>query len=64
VIGAIVGFGFAPTLVTLGSSALGGEAHLAMALAITGVATALISFAGFGLATLGAPRRLSVAESA
>jgi len=57
VIGAVIGFGAAPTLVTLGSTALGGEGHLGEALALTGLATSLISFAAFALATLRAPRQ-------
>jgi MFS family permease len=45
--GAVIGFGVSPTLVTLGSSLLGGEAHLNMALAFTGMATSLLAFIGF-----------------
>lgn len=50
VVGAVVGLGVAPTLVTLVSNALGGPAHLAPALAWTGAVTAAMSCAAFLLA--------------
>lgn len=56
VVGGIVGFGIAPTLVTLVSAALGGEGRLSEALAITNLGIALMSFAGFVLAMRNAPR--------
>lgn len=55
ILGALIGLGLSPVLVTLGSKALGGESHLGMALAIVGVVVGLISLAGFGLAMLNAP---------
>ena len=57
VIGAIVGFGLAPTLVSLCSSGLGGEAHLNQALALTGLATSAASFLAFVAAALRSPAR-------
>lgn len=50
VIGALIGFGLAPTLVTGVSSLLGGAASLPLALATVGVATSAIAFVGFLLA--------------
>jgi MFS family permease len=47
VLGAIIGFGVAPSLVTWGSALLGGEAHLARSLAIVGVGINVISAAAF-----------------
>ena len=55
VINAIVALSIAPTIVTLASTAMGGEQHLAQALAITGVVTGLLSFAGYLLAMRNAP---------
>ena len=55
VINALVGMSLAPTIVTLGSRALGGEQHLAAALAITGVATGLLSFGGYFFAMRNSP---------
>lgn len=57
ILGALIGLGLSPMLVSLGSQALGGEAHLAPALAIVGVTTGLVSLAGFVLAMLNAPER-------
>ena len=50
VVGAIVGFGLAPTLVTWVSGWLGGETHLGLALAATDFSVSLISCVGFVLA--------------
>ena len=50
--GAVIGFGVAPTLVTLGSTFLGGESHLDVALAITGMITSLLAFIGFAIAMI------------
>ena len=61
-IAGLVGFGFAPTLVTVVSSILGGEQHLAPALAIVGVVVSLISTVAFWLAMRHAP--LAVADEA
>ena len=47
VVGGVVGFGIAPTLVSFVSNALGGERHLGAALATTGVSVGLISFVAF-----------------
>lgn len=57
ILGSLIGLGLSPMLVSLGSQALGGEAHLAPALAIVGVATGLLSLAGFVLAMINAPER-------
>jgi MFS family permease len=56
VINAIIGASLAPTIVTLGSWAMGGEQHLAASLAMTGAVTALISMAGYVVAMRNAPR--------
>ena len=56
VLGAIIGFGVAPTLVTLASARLGGEAFLASALTMTGVAISGVSLLAFALAMAGAPQ--------
>ena len=55
-IAGLIGFGIAPSLVTLVSSWLGGEGHLSAALAIVGVAVSLVSVLGFALAVRNAPR--------
>ena len=52
----LIGFGIAPSLVTLVSSLLGGEQHLAVSLAIVGVAVSLVSVLGFVAAMRHAPR--------
>ncbi|PXA90070.1 MFS transporter [Nostoc sp. 3335mG] len=54
-IAGLIGFGFAPTLVTIVSTALGGEAHLAPALAIVGTITSAVSVVAFFLAMRAAP---------
>ena len=54
-IAGLIGFGIAPSLVTLVSGFLGGESHLATALAIVGVGVSIVSVAGFWLAMKGAP---------
>ena len=51
----LIGFGVAPSLVTGVSALLGGEAHLAPALAIVGVLTGAASVLGFWLAMRRAP---------
>ncbi len=51
----LIGFGIAPSLVTIVSGLLGGEGHLNIALAIVGVSVSLISVAGFWLAMKRAP---------
>jgi hypothetical protein len=51
----LIGFGIAPSLVTLVSRWLGGEAHLAGALAIVGVAVSIISVLGFAFSMRNAP---------
>lgn len=55
----LIGFGVAPSLVTLVSSALGGEQHLAAALAIVGLVVSLVSAAGFWAAMRHAPNSIS-----
>jgi MFS family permease len=51
----LLGLSVAPSLVTFGSWAMGGEAHLAPALAIVGVLTGTLSFAAYLLAMRNAP---------
>lgn len=51
----LIGFGIAPSMVTLVSRWLGGEAHLAGALAIVGVAVSIISVLGFAFSMRNAP---------
>lgn len=50
--GAVIGFGISPTIVTLGSALLGGESHLPLALALTGMATSFLALIGFAAAML------------
>ncbi len=57
ILGALIGLGLSPILVTLGSRALGGESHLGLSLAIVGAATGVISFAGFVISMMNAPVR-------
>ena len=54
-IAGLIGFGVAPTLVTLISGFLGGEAHLAQGLAIVGVIVGIVSVLGFILSVRHAP---------
>ena len=49
-INAVIGLSLAPTIVTLGSSAMGCEHHLAMSLAITGAVTGVVSLLGYIIA--------------
>jgi len=56
VISSIIGVSLAPTIVTLGSTLMGGERFLAPALAATGLVTGVISLAGYILAMRNAPR--------
>ena len=51
----LIGKSLAPTVVTLASSAMGGEQHLGVALAATGLVTGVVSFAGYVLAMRNAP---------
>ena len=51
----LIGFGLAPWLVSVVSSVLGSEQHLAMALTIVGVTVSALSFASFALAMRRAP---------
>jgi MFS family permease len=53
VVGAVIGFGVAPTMTTLISDLLGGEAHLREALAIVMAVTSLIAAIGFARAMRG-----------
>lgn len=46
----LFGFGVAPPLVALASDLMGGEAQLPMALALVGIVTSVLGFAGFALA--------------
>jgi MFS family permease len=54
-IAGLIGFGLAPVLVALVGKAMGGEQHLAPALALVGTAVSLISVAGFAVAMKRAP---------
>ena len=63
ILGALIGLGVSPILVTLGSQALGGESHLGLSLAIVGVVTGVISLVGFVMAMLNAPARPAAALS-
>jgi len=54
-IAGLIGFGIAPALVTGVSALLGGEQHLASALAIVGLAVGIVSVGGFWLAMKRAP---------
>ena len=56
VISSLIGASLAPTIVTLGSTLMGGEQHLAPSLAATGLVTGVISLAGYVLAMRNAPR--------
>lgn len=55
ILGALIGLGVSPVLVTLGSQALGGEDHLGLSLAIVGVVTGAVSLIGFLMAMRNAP---------
>ena len=57
IMGALVGMGAAPIIVTLASQAMGGEAQLAPALAITSVIISALSLLGFWIALRNAPAR-------
>ena len=57
VVGSFIGFGVAPSLVTIISERVGGEGALAPALAGVGLASSLLSLVAFGLATRAAPKR-------
>lgn len=54
IVGALIGQ-LAPTLVAVGSNAMGGEQHLAPALTLVVLATGIISFAGYVVAMRNAP---------
>jgi MFS family permease len=55
VVSSVIGMGIAPTVVTLVSAALGGESHLAAALAGTGVVISVASLLAFVLAAMRLP---------
>jgi MFS family permease len=61
IVSSVIGLSVAPTIVTLASSAMGGEQHLAMSLAITGVVTGLMSFGGYVMASRNVPQRPAAA---
>jgi MFS family permease len=61
VINSFVGLSLAPTVVTLASSAMGGEQHLASALAGTGVITGILALVGYFFAARNAPTPLATA---
>ena len=54
-IAGVISFGVAPTLITIVSALLGGEAHLAMALALVGVVVSALAFIAFPFAMRHAP---------
>jgi MFS family permease len=56
VVSSVIGLGIAPTLVTVASSLLGGEAHLARALAGTGMLVSTVSAVAFLVAAARLPR--------
>lgn|GEM_PF-3805154 len=56
ILGTPIGMGVSPILVSLGSQVLGGEAQLALSLAIVGVGVGIISLAGLLIAMLNAPK--------
>jgi len=58
----LIGFGLAPSLVTLVSHLLGGEQHLAPALAIVGVAVSVVSVFGFAFAMRNAPEDSTLSD--
>lgn len=58
-IAGLIGFGLAPSLVTMVSHLLGGETHLAASLAIVGVVVSIVSVFGFTLAMRNAPNEPS-----
>jgi hypothetical protein len=60
VIGGVLGFGVAPTLVTLVSGGLGGASHLSAALAICGCSICACSFIAFILAFRNAATRVAM----
>ena len=62
ILGALIGIGIAPLVVTLTSQAMGGESQLAMSLAVTSLIIGIASLAGFWLAMRNAPA--PAAESA
>ena len=55
VVGGLVGFGLAPTLITIVSSWLGGGGHLGQALAVTGLCVSSLSLLAFVAAMRSAP---------
>lgn len=55
ILGALIGIGIAPLIVTTASQAMGGEGQLALALAVTSVVIGLLSLGGFWLAMRNAP---------
>ena len=59
ILGSIVGLGLSPIIVTMFSQAFGGEGHLGLGLALTGVATGVLSFLGFLTAMITAPQQPS-----
>jgi MFS family permease len=61
VLGAIVSYGIAPTVVAVVSGRLGGDAHLAAALALTGTLIGVVSLAAFVTAMFKLPQRVGVA---
>jgi MFS family permease len=61
IVNSLFGLGLAPTLVTFGSWAMGGDQHLATSLAVVGIFTGILSLWGYSVAMRSAP--LSVAQT-
>jgi hypothetical protein len=61
VVGAVFGFGVAPTAVTLVSGVLGGEAHVREGLTAVTLVSSSIAAIGFIAAAMSAGRKLPVA---
>lgn len=65
ILGALIGIGIAPLVVTTASQTMGGESQLALALAVTSVVIGLLSLGGFWLAMRNAtPSAAEVAAEA
>lgn len=59
----LIGFGLAPSLVTMVSTMMGGEQHLASGLAIVGVVVSIISLIAFTFAMRNAPEAAAITAS-
>ncbi len=63
VVGGVIGLGLAPTLVTLVSTAMGGESWVGPALSATGAATSIFALAGFVYAMKAIRPQIAAGES-